>query len=139
MIHIIIIDTNLWISFLITHNYDFLDKYILSDKVKLIFCKELLDEFIQVASRPKFTRFFSKGDIEVLFEILEDKSLLITIESEVTKCRDKKDDFLLALSADSKADFLITGDKDLLDIREFELTRIITIAEYKKILDSLSF
>lgn len=54
----IIIDTNLWISFLITKNFTKLDKIIFSNKVILIFSKELLEEFIEVARRPKFRLFF---------------------------------------------------------------------------------
>lgn len=47
----IIFDTNLWISFLITKDYDFLDEYIEKGKVKLIFSEELIHEFIEVVSR----------------------------------------------------------------------------------------
>jgi len=46
-------------------------------------------------------------------------------------CRDDKDNFLLALAKDSNADFLITGDKDLLILKKFEDTSIVTIADYQ--------
>ena len=46
------------------------------------------------------------------------------------KGRDEKDNFLLSLSKDSNANFLITGDRDLLDIKEFESTKIMTISEF---------
>jgi uncharacterized protein len=35
----VILDTNLWISFLISKNYSFLDNYVKNGKVKLIFSK----------------------------------------------------------------------------------------------------
>jgi putative PIN family toxin of toxin-antitoxin system len=54
----IIIDTNLWISFLITKDLKKLDEIIFSRKSILIFSQELLDEFLEVARRPKFKRFF---------------------------------------------------------------------------------
>ena len=38
-----------------------------------------------------------------------------------------------SLAKDSKADFLITGDKDLLVLKEFEETQIVTIIEYQTI------
>jgi uncharacterized protein len=50
----IIIDTNLWISFLITKNYSKLDSILFSGNSKLIFSEELLTEFIDVIKRPKF-------------------------------------------------------------------------------------
>lgn len=49
----IIIDTNLWISFLISKNFLKLDKILFSQKTTLIFSQELLDEFISVAQRQK--------------------------------------------------------------------------------------
>lgn len=55
---------------------------------------------------------------------------LIDVESTITVCRDPKDNFLLALAKDGKADYLITGDKDLLDLQKFGKTKIITIANF---------
>lgn len=52
---------------------------------------------------------------------------LIEVESIVTICRDPKDNFLLALAKDGKADYLITGDNDLLVLNKFGKTKIITI------------
>lgn len=49
----------------------------------------------------------------------------------ITKlCRDAKDDFLLSLAIDGKADFLITGDSDLLELNQLKKTKIITIADF---------
>lgn len=47
----IIIDTNLWISFLITKNFTKLDEIIFSKKCVLVFSQELLEEFLTVAKR----------------------------------------------------------------------------------------
>lgn len=48
----IIIDTNLWISFLLSKDYTKLDKLFNSDSLVLLFSSELLDEFVEVARRP---------------------------------------------------------------------------------------
>ena len=60
----IIIDTNLWISFLITKDFSKLDEIIFSRNGILVFSQELLEEFLEVATRPKFRRFFSSEHIE---------------------------------------------------------------------------
>nr|MDA3838511.1 putative toxin-antitoxin system toxin component, PIN family [Candidatus Delongbacteria bacterium] len=114
----IIIDTNLWISFLITKRYDFLDDLIESNKVKLIFSRELLEEFSSVVTRPKFRKFFTQEDIDLILDIFGEYSELIEVTSQVDICRDIKDNFLLSLAKDGKADFLITGDKDLLVLKK---------------------
>jgi predicted nucleic acid-binding protein len=55
---------------------------------------------------------------------------LVEVKSSIKICRDPKDNFLLALAKDGKANFLLTGDKDLLILEKFEKTKIITIAKF---------
>lgn len=131
----LIIDTNLWISFLISNNYTQLDRILITKKAKLIFSQELLEEFIDVVKRPKFQRFFSHKDIESLLEIIQDYSIFIDVKSNVKICRDEKDNFLLSLAKDSKADYLITGDKDLLVLETIDKTKILTITDFFKIVE----
>jgi putative PIN family toxin of toxin-antitoxin system len=128
----VIIDTNLWISFLISKNYKQLDEIIFERKCTLVFSKELMDEFILVISRPKFRRFFTLQDTESLIDSIEEYANFYEVTSNVEACRDLKDNFLLSLSKDSNADFLITGDMDLLELEFFETTRIITITDFLK-------
>lgn len=127
----IIIDTNLWISFLITKDFSFLDEFIESEKVKLILSDELFAEFIKVAERPKLRKYFSKSDLDDLIQIIDKYGTLIEVTSETNLCRDIKDNFLLNLAVDSKADYLVTGDKDLLEIGKINKTEILTISKLK--------
>jgi putative PIN family toxin of toxin-antitoxin system len=131
----IILDTNILISFLITRDLEKLDNLILSGKIKLIFSDELLDEFITVIQRPKFQRFFSPDDLEMLVNFFLDHGLFIEIVTNLDLCRDKKDNFLLNLAKDGAADYLITGDKDLLELVKVHNTRIVTMPEFLNILD----
>ena len=55
---------------------------------------------------------------------------LIEVASIVTICRDSKDNFLLALAKDGKADYLLTGDKDLLELKKFGKTKIEKITTF---------
>lgn len=93
----IIIDTNLWISFLITKNFTKLDEIIFSKKCVLVFSKELLEEFLTVAKRPKFRRFFSSSDIEEILETIQEYAEFIEVTSKTEVCKDPKDNFLLSL------------------------------------------
>jgi putative PIN family toxin of toxin-antitoxin system len=127
----IIIDTNLWISFLLTRKFDFLDNLLDSGAVELVFCEKLLDELINVASRPKLKKFFSEEDWDYVSDIIDSVAAFYPVLSKVDICRDPKDNFLLALAQDSSADYLITGDNDLLVLKTFGRTQILTIAEFK--------
>jgi len=125
----VILDTNLWISFLISKDYSFLDNYVLKGKVKLVFSEELFSEFISIAERPKFKKYFSNSDVDKLIQTIDKYGILIKVTSEIKLCRDIKDNFLLNLAIDSNADFLVTGDKDLLEIKNIHKTNILTIRE----------
>ena len=127
----IIVDTNLWVSFLLSGKFNFLDVLLGSGKVELIFCSELLSELLEVTSRPKLKKFFSVEDWALVFEIIERHAVLVPVVSSVTLCRDAKDNFLLTLAKDSKANYLLTGDKDLLVLKTFDTTQIVTITEFQ--------
>ena len=126
----LVVDTNLWISFLLTKDYTKLDKILFSGKVTLIFSQELLSEFVDVVNRPKFRKYFSQSDIEDILETIDEYAEFVEVNTEINACRDSKDNFLLALAVDGKADYLLTGDKDLLEIKKISNAKIITITDY---------
>jgi len=128
------IDTNLWISYLISRKYSFLDNLIISGQVKLVFSKELLDEFLFISQRPKFVNYFNKKDVDKLFDFFDKYSVLIDVKTKLDLCRDPNDNFILELAFDSKADYLITGDEDLLVLKQIGKTKIVLISEFRNIL-----
>lgn len=128
--HRVIIDTNLWISFLLTNNLKKIDSLFSTDKIILVFSKELIDEFMEVAMRPKFKKYFSLSDLENLLVKITQKAEFVKVTSIVNLCRDEKDNFLLALAKDGKATHLITGDNDLLILQKIDKTKIVTVTDY---------
>lgn len=129
----VIIDTNLWISYLITKGFKRIDDLIYKDEIELIFSQKLIDEFVEVANRPKFKKYFKNQDVIHLLEIFDSYGKLYEVNSEVDVCRDKKDNFLLSLATDSKADYLITGDSDLLELKKYGKTTILTISAFESL------
>lgn len=125
----LVIDTNLWISFIISNKLQYLDELLRSSHITLLFSTELLDEIRRTASKPKLKIFFPSGTVEEMLDVIEPFSEMVEVESVVNECRDPNDNFLLALAKDGNADFLITGDKDLLSIKQFEHTKIITFSD----------
>ena len=134
----VIIDTNLWIRFLITGNFKHLDSLIENGVIEIIYSRELLEEFLHVVSRSKFVKFFSRSDVVNLLKRLRSCSGLIEVYSVTNLCRDSKDNFLLSLSRDSSANFLITADNDLLVLRNFRRTKIVTFAEFLQTIEEES-
>lgn len=126
----LVIDTNLWISFLISNRLRKLDTLLLSEKLRFLFSKELLDEVNSTMAKPKLQKYFSVNALEEMLLNLERYIDIIEVKSTTNVCRDPKDNFLLALSRDGKADYLITGDKDLLELKKFGKTKIVTITYF---------
>ena len=60
----VIIDTNLWISFLITNDFNKLDQFLDSEKYQIVFSEELFNEFLEVVHREKFNRYFNDLNIK---------------------------------------------------------------------------
>ncbi|MFP9099314.1 putative toxin-antitoxin system toxin component, PIN family [Flavobacterium sp. RHBU_24] len=126
----LIIDTNLWISFLLTKDYAKLDRLFDTNTLTLLFSEELLAEFIEAAQRPKFTKYFSTRDLKTLLREINNQAEFINVVSSVTLCRDEKDNFLLALATDGNADYLIIGDKDLLILNKINDTEILSFTDF---------
>lgn len=107
----IVIDTNLWISFLISDRQRRLDNLLYSGSTRILFSKELLDEISSTITKPKLKKYFSPNALEEMLLTLEAYIELIEVKSQVKVCRDPKDNFLLALSKDGNANFLLTEIK----------------------------
>lgn len=133
----VILDTNLWISYLISNRHVRLDELIDSDEFVLLFSVELIEEFIEVTERPKFEKYFSRDEVISLIEQINDVGELIEVHSDLQLCRDEKDNFLLNLAKDGNADFLVTGDKDLLEMYQMNKTQILTYKDFITKLDEV--
>ena len=85
-----------------------------------------------VTSRDKIKKYFEPEKVTDLISLLDIILEKVKIRKVDQICRDPKDDFLLALSKESIADFLITGDKDLLEIKHYGRTEILTLKKFKE-------
>ena len=88
---------------------------------------------MEVTQRPRFRKYFPIADVQTLLEKLQARSTTIKVTSEIEICRDPEDNFLLALAKDSDAEFLLTGDNDLLVMGSFGNTKIITFIDFMKV------
>ncbi len=104
------------------------------EQIKVIVSDKLLKELINKINSKKFQRYFSIPEAEKFIELLKQASEIINPLPSVTICRDPKDNFLLDLAKHANADYLITGDNDLLVFENFENTKIITLNQFLKLL-----
>ena len=134
----VVIDTNIWISFLIGKTLSGLSEALINDKIRILFSEELFDELVEVLQRPKFKKYFSQNDIMELISLIHLKTERIEIKEQFEDCRDPKDNFLLDLCVSGDADYLITGDDDLSALNPFRGVKIINYRDFREILQTLS-
>jgi putative PIN family toxin of toxin-antitoxin system len=81
--HRIILDTNLWISFLLSKEFSKLDKLLLHGKAKLLFSEELIEEFLSVVTRPKLKKYFTHSDVQNLLATIYEIAEFIDVKSDI--------------------------------------------------------
>jgi putative PIN family toxin of toxin-antitoxin system len=91
-------------------------------------------EFIEVTQRAKFKKYFSEQNVIALTEVIDEYSEFTEVTTNITLCRDAKDNFLLSLAVDGNVDYLLTGDTDLLILNHQGKTKIIIISDFFKII-----
>lgn len=126
----LVIDTNLWISFIISKKLNLLEPILFAENTRILFSSELVEELQATITKPKLKKYFSENALEEMLTVFDPYIDFITVKSTVSICRDPNDNFLLALAKDGKANYLLTGDNDLLDIGKYQKTIIIKISEF---------
>ena len=129
----VIVDTNCWISFLIGRHFHGLVDLLSEEQIQLIVCDALIDEIRDVTTRPKFAKYFPSKEVESLLEFLQLVGETVNPSQQVHLCRDEADDYLLALAIEANADYLVTGDLDLLVLGKVGNCQIVNVEAFEKV------
>lgn len=127
----IVLDTNVLVSALLFKGElsRLVDLWKKGDIIP-VFSRETFREFKTVLGYPKFSltaqeiKMLIEEEVLPFFEIIEIADKVRGI------CRDPDDDMVIACAVSAKADFIVSGDKDLLDIRKYKSVRIISASEF---------
>lgn len=119
---VVVIDTNVWVSGLLTRSGA--PAQLTRNVVK--FCRPVFtsDTFAELKQRlwlPKFDRYVSMDDRRRLLHDLDTVAFWIAIPEQIARqtfCRDADDDKFIHAALVAGADWLVTGDKDLLVLSE---------------------
>jgi len=106
-----------------------------NEKLTIFYSRELLFEFETVISRKKFEKYIRKDQVNRFMNLVMSKLKLVTIKTFVRLSRDLDDNYLLSMSLDCDADYLITGDPDLLLLHQFGKTKVVNMSEFLKVIE----
>lgn len=126
----IVVDTNFWVSYLLKPGAPFsgLAKRIQEHHTPL-YSYASLSELAEVLAREKFRKYLDRKDIRAFLKCFEEMGEEVNVTSAVSVCRDVKDNMILALAIDGRAEAIITGDKDLLILHPHDGIPILTPAD----------
>jgi putative PIN family toxin of toxin-antitoxin system len=132
----VVFDVNVFVSSLITRGKPReLWSKARRKNFTLILSKEIISEFVKVMSREKFSRYVGDEDMKIFLQAIYEIALFVKIKSRFTIIKEDHDDnTILRTAYDSKADYIVSGDKHLLSLQEFKGIRIVTVEEMLKIL-----
>ena len=134
----IVVDTNIFISaFLGSKNAKFLVKEILNEEFELIMSDAQLEEIQQVLLRPKFTKYILPAEVNEIILLLSMKIINPAIYEKISDCRDIKDNMILEEAVYGNAQFVITGDEDLLVLNPYRWIKILNLKDFIKIVYDL--
>lgn len=104
-------------------------KLCIEGHAELVVCREILDEVTGVMGRDKFG--VSPEAVEYYRRSIEDLAQIIVPEHPfVNLCRDPADNMILQCALTACADYLVTGDEDLLVLKNVSGTAIVTVADF---------
>jgi len=100
-----------------------------------IISRETFDELITVLRYPKFSlssdemKAMIQNEILPFFEIVESDKELRGV------CRDPDDDKFISCAISARVKYIVSGDKDLSELKKYKTVKIISPAEFLRMFD----
>ena len=139
----IVIDTNILVSAILTSegNPAKILKLVLEGKLNLILSPAILKETRQVFNYPKLAKLMEKNNItrQEVYGFLDKMSRVALItpgQLEINAIpEDPADNKIIACALEGGADFIISGDHHLTDLKIFQGIKIVDPAAFLKIVN----
>jgi putative PIN family toxin of toxin-antitoxin system len=104
-------------------------------KAILLISQATFQELAEVLTRSTFDRYITLEKRSKFLNLLSLKAEIIEITTKINLCRDPKDNKFLELAVNRKADYLISGDQDLLILNPFQKISILSPQAFTLISD----
>ncbi len=136
----IVLDANVFVSALINPHGKPAQilNYVFENKIRLFTSPSIIEELQRVLSYPKLVKRhgLEKEELkEFVSDLLSIVSLVEGKKAVAVIVEDPTDNNYLSCALDAKADFIVSGDMHLLNLREYEGTQIITPTRFLEMLE----
>src|SRR3954470_15115026 len=132
----VVVDTNVLISGIFSIRNSPSSKIldaVRQQKITLVTSPQIIEEVGEVLNRPRIAKLLNMNEEErkvFLDSLIARSDVTVGKQLEHNYGRDSKDDKFLACGVEGGANYIITGDRDLLDVTEYADIKIITPREF---------
>lgn len=127
----VILDTNLLVSRALTPSSVIAGAVrLIIDHSHLLVSQATMDELATVLVRIQSKGYIKQDETLRIIHGYKEVVEWVPIIERIQACRDPKDDKFLELAVNGNAEYLITGDKDLLELQPFKNTSILSAKDF---------
>lgn len=120
----IVLDTNILISsFIFGGKPRQVLSMVLTNKIQAFISPVLIAEFFDVVNK-KFD--LSNEELALTKNQIENKFVIVQPKSKIKISRDEDDNRVLEVAFEGECSYIVTGDRDLLDLKIFKNIKIVT-------------
>ncbi len=128
---VVILDSNIWISYVISRRLNILVQIIQENHLTILTSQHLTKEIQDVLKRAKFKKYLSNSDVKEVIIIHKKLCRFVETNENTRQLTDRKDNFLLHLYDKGQASMLVSGDKKLLQEAGQLKYRVLTLREFE--------
>ena len=127
----IVIDTNVLISAIFwAGRPKLLLNSVRRGEITFLTSDTLLTELKEVLTSKDKPFRISPGEADQIINHLKHIAEIVDTSCIVAVCRDEDDNRVLECALDGSAEYIITGDKDLLDLKTFKGIKIVNVGDF---------
>jgi putative PIN family toxin of toxin-antitoxin system len=134
-----VLDTNLLVSYLLTHRppiATLIDEHLAREHFALVTAPELLAELDRVLAYPKLQRYYTEEERTRFVALILALSEVVDLPETIPRIsRDPDDDLIIACAVVGKANVIVSGDQDLVALKQVGDIPILTAARFLEMLE----
>ena len=131
----VVLDTNIFVSMALGGHVGKINDEWRAGKFILVVSEDIVSEYLEVLQRPKL-RLKSRTIATIVNRVYRKAEFVTPEEKIFVVLVDKSDNKFIETAIKGKTDYIVSGDKHLLDLKEYRSIPIITAREYIDILES---
>ncbi len=112
-----------------------------ADKYVIVLSPEIVKEILEVINRPELHRRFPEmaelPRLDLVLSKLEEADVVEPLE-RLEVCRDPQDNKFFECAVAARADYIVSEDRDILDVGEYRGIRMVSATEFLEILSPSS-